>query len=119
MATDKQRARRSEAIWTRSIATALKRDPAERYQSAAALADDLESYLAGQPVKAQPDSRAYRLRKFVQRNRLPVAAAAAVLVALGIGLGVALWQADRARHRPRKRAIRPSAPRPSTPSCCR
>ena len=62
------------------------------------MADDLENYLAGQPVKAQPDSRAYRFAKFIGRNRLPMAAAAAVLVALGIGLGTALWQADRARQ---------------------
>ena len=47
--------------------------------------------------KAQPDSRAYRLRKFVTRNALPVAAGSAVLIALGIGLGVALWQANEAR----------------------
>ena len=94
-ATDKQRARQLKGDLDAIVATALKRDPDERYQSAAALADDLESYLAGQPVKAQPDSRAYRLKKFVARNRLPVAAAAAVLVALGIGLGTALWQGER------------------------
>ena len=47
------------------IGKALKREPAERYQSAAAFADDLERYLEDQPVQAQPDSRAYRLRKFV------------------------------------------------------
>ena len=83
--------------------TALKRAPAERYQSAAALADDLERYLAGEPVQAQPDSRTYRLSKFVARNKLPVAAASAIVVALGIGLGVALWQGTR-------RATRRSAP---------
>lgn len=75
---------------------ALRRDPAERYAGAGALADDLERYLAGQPVLAQPDTRWYRLRKFVARNVWPVAAATAVLAALGIGLGVALWQAQRA-----------------------
>ena len=63
VATDKPRARQLKGDLDAIIATALKRDPAERYQSAAALADDLESYLAGQPVKAQPDSRAYRLRQ--------------------------------------------------------
>ena len=98
VATDKQRARQLRGDLDAIIATALKRNPAERYQSAAALADDLENYLAGQPVKAQPDSRAYRFAKFIGRNRLPMAAAAAVLVALGIGLGTALWQADRARQ---------------------
>ena len=98
VAADKSRAKALKGDLDAIVLTALKRQPAERYQSAAALADDLDNYLAGQPVKAQPDSRAYRLKKFVARNRLPVAAAAAVLVALGLGLGTALWQADRARQ---------------------
>ena len=97
-ANDKLRAKALKGDLDAVIGKALKREPAERYQSAAALADDLERYLDGQPVQAQPDSRAYRFAKFIGRNRLPVAAAAAVLVALGIGLGTALWQADRARQ---------------------
>ena len=47
-------------------------------------------------MHAQPDSRAYRLRRFVTRNRIPVAAGSAVILALAVGLGVALWQADQA-----------------------
>ena len=78
------------------IGKALKREPAERYQSAAALADDLERYLAGEPVQAQPDSRTYRLRKFVARNAAGGRRQRGA-VALGIGLGVALWQANEAR----------------------
>ncbi len=62
------------------------------------------NYLAGEPVKARPDSRTYRLRKFIARNKLPVAAASAIVVALGIGLGIALWQAQR--------GARPGAPVP-------
>jgi tetratricopeptide (TPR) repeat protein/tRNA A-37 threonylcarbamoyl transferase component Bud32 len=84
------------------VLTALKLAPAERYQSAAAFADDLARYLAGEPVRARPDSRAYRLRKFVARNRLPVAAAGAILLTLAAGLGVALWQADAAREQLRR-----------------
>lgn len=78
------------------VLTALKPDPAQRYRSADALADDLDAYLAGRPVKARPDGIAYRLRKFVARNALPVAAGAAVVFALSVGLAVALWQAERA-----------------------
>ena len=62
------------------------------------LADDLERYLAGEPVQAQPDRRSYRLRKFVLRNKLPLAAGSAIVLALGTGLGAALWQADVARE---------------------
>ena len=96
-AQDKHRAKALKGDLDAVIAKALKREPAERYQTAAALADDLERFLDGQPVQAQLDSRTYRLRKFVQRNTLPVAAGGAVLAALGVGLGVALWQADAAR----------------------
>jgi tetratricopeptide (TPR) repeat protein/tRNA A-37 threonylcarbamoyl transferase component Bud32 len=79
------------------VLTALHRDPARRYLSAAALADDLGRFLAGRPVRARPDSRGYRLRKFVGRNRLPVTLAALGLAALFAGLGMALWEAHAAR----------------------
>jgi eukaryotic-like serine/threonine-protein kinase len=79
------------------VLTALHRDPARRYLSAAALADDLGRFLARRPIRARPDSRGYRLRKFAGRNRLPVAVAALGLVALLAGLGMALWEAHDAR----------------------
>ncbi|NWG73516.1 MAG: serine/threonine protein kinase, partial [Rubrivivax sp.] len=94
----RERARALRGDLDAIVMTALKRQPVERYDSAAALADDLERYLQGEPVKARPDSAAYRLKKFVARNRLPVAAASAVLLAVGVGLGVALWQGNEARH---------------------
>ncbi|HEX6899755.1 MAG TPA: serine/threonine-protein kinase [Thermoanaerobaculia bacterium] len=79
------------------VLTALHRDPARRYASAAAFADDLARALSGRPVQARPDTARYRLRKFVGRNRLAVTAAALGLAALVSGLGLALWQADAAR----------------------
>ena len=53
--------------------TALKKRPAQRYGSVSALTRDLEQYLAGKPLAAQPDSFRYHLGKFVRRNRFPVA----------------------------------------------
>ncbi len=47
---------------------------------------------------AHPDSRWYAVRKFIARNRVPVAAATATFAALGIGLTVALWQNATARE---------------------
>jgi serine/threonine-protein kinase len=79
------------------VLTAMHRDPARRYASAAALADDLGRFLADRPIRARPDSRGYRLRKLVVRHRLPVAVAALGLLALLAGLGMALWQAHAAR----------------------
>jgi tetratricopeptide (TPR) repeat protein len=98
IAPDKARARLLKGDLDAIAATALKRQPHERYDSAAALADDLERYLDGKPVRARPDSRTYRLKKFIARNTLAVGAASAIVLALGIGLGVALWQGNEARQ---------------------
>ncbi|MGQ0619514.1 MAG: protein kinase domain-containing protein [Panacagrimonas sp.] len=75
------------------LGQALKKKPAERYVSVAALAEDVRRHLDNQPIKARSDSIAYRTTKFVRRYRTGVAAAALVLVALITGLSVALWQA--------------------------
>lgn len=77
---------------------ALRKDPAHRYPTVDAFAQDLERHLRLEPVLAQPDSRSYRLRKFVARNRIAVGAAAAVLVAVLAGASVSLWQAGEARR---------------------
>jgi WD40 repeat protein len=66
---------------------ALEKDRARRYQSAAALADDLERHLQGNPILAGPPSRLYRVRKAAVRHRTLVvgfagsAAAVALLIA--------------------------------------
>jgi serine/threonine-protein kinase len=80
------------------IAKATNREPADRYGSAQALAEDVARHLAGEAVLAKPQSRSYRAWKFVQRNRLAVGATAGVLLALGIGAVVSLWQAGVARQ---------------------
>lgn len=80
----------------------LHKMPAERYETTAAFGEDLERYLDGRPVHAQPDSRWYRTRTFVKRNRLAVGAAAAVLVAILGGATVAVWQAGVARAEQRR-----------------
>jgi serine/threonine-protein kinase len=75
------------------VLKALKKQPTERYSTAHALLDDIERFLAAWPVLAQPDSRWYRARKFVARNKLGVTAVGAILTAVLIGAGVAVWQA--------------------------
>ena len=79
------------------VLKALKKEPGERYATAAAFADDLDRYLRGDPVVARPDSAGYRLRKFAVKHRLAVGAAAAVVLALAAGLAVASWQLRIAR----------------------
>ena len=79
------------------VRKALQLDPALRYASVDAFAQDLQRHLDGVPVLAHPDSLAYRARKFVRRNRLAASAVGAVTLALLVGLGAALWQAGVAR----------------------
>lgn len=66
------------------IMTALAKDPEARYGSAIELAEDVERYLQGRPVKAVPHTSWYLARRFVRRNALVttlVVAAALVLFA--------------------------------------
>ncbi len=79
---------------------ALRKEPDRRYSSAAALADDVERYLGGLPVRAQPDRLGYRARKFVTRNRGLVLGGAAVAMLL---LGFAITATVQARRLARER----------------
>jgi eukaryotic-like serine/threonine-protein kinase len=64
------------------VLTALQKDPRRRYQSPAALAEDLRHFREGRPISARPDTVPYRLGKFVRRNRTAVAAGALGLAVL-------------------------------------
>jgi eukaryotic-like serine/threonine-protein kinase len=75
------------------VLKALRKEPQHRYATVHALLEDIERHLASLPVLARPDSRWYRARKFVARNRLAVSAASAVLVAIVAGATTAAWQA--------------------------
>jgi eukaryotic-like serine/threonine-protein kinase len=77
--------------------TALKKNAAERYPTVDAFAADIRRELANEPVLARPDSRGYRIRKFVARHRVEVGAVTLILAAVLAGAGVALWQAQTAR----------------------
>jgi TolB-like protein len=59
---------------------ALSPSVSDRYQSAAALAQDLRRYLAGDVVQAVPPSLLYKARKVVAKNRVSVFLAAALAV---------------------------------------
>jgi serine/threonine-protein kinase len=64
------------------VRKALRKEPAERYQTVAELADDVARYLRYEPVSARGASVRYRVGKFVRRNRAGVAAAALTVAAL-------------------------------------
>jgi eukaryotic-like serine/threonine-protein kinase len=75
------------------VGKALKKAPAERYESAEALAEDLRRFLEHEPVRARSDTLLYRTGKFVRRHRIGVALAVAASLALLATSGIALWQA--------------------------
>lgn len=69
----------------------LEKDPARRYSSAEALAEDLERYLRGFPVHASNASFVYRAKKFVGRHKFGVATVGLVLLlVLGSSIGMAI-----------------------------
>lgn len=80
------------------VAHALRKLPAERYATVAALADDLARHRQHQPVLARRDSWAYRARKFVRRNRGLVGAACVVSLVVVLGVLSTLNQARRAER---------------------
>ncbi|MCI0701992.1 MAG: serine/threonine protein kinase [Planctomycetia bacterium] len=60
----------------------LEKDPAGRYGSAAEVAEELDRFLSGEPVLAQPLTRWRRLRRSIIQNRRRLTRLAAVAVAL-------------------------------------
>ncbi len=84
------------------LAKALAKDPEQRYDSAAALAEDLRRHLSSEPIIAHPPSVWYQVRKFAARNRAVFGGIAATFVALVAGLASTIFylldaNAQRAR----------------------
>ncbi|MHC4539153.1 MAG: protein kinase domain-containing protein [Planctomycetota bacterium] len=80
---------------------AMEKDRMHRYQTAHALAEDIQRHLDHRTIAAGPPSKVYRLKKFLRRHRSQVLTGAAVvtlIVALVISLGVLL----RDRHKSRQ-----------------
>jgi eukaryotic-like serine/threonine-protein kinase len=85
------------------VLKALRKDPAERYPSVAALLADLDAHANFRPVAARKATTGYRIKRFLRRYRWQTAAAAAVLVSLTGGIvattrqaGIAEAERDRA-----------------------
>ena len=86
----------------------LEKENSRRYDTANQLGQELQRFLADEPVQAGPPSARYRMKKFLRRNKGPVIAALLVflvLVAGVIGTSLGLAKAEQAR-----------APRPSKAS---
>ena len=78
----------------------LEKENARRYETANQLGQELQRFLADEPVQAGPPSAGYRMKKFLRRNKGPVSAVAIVLLALVagiVGTSIGLVQAEWAR----------------------
>ena len=86
--------RRLEGDLDTIVEVALRRDPARRYGSADALAQDLDRHLQGLTIQARPSSFWYQLSKIVKRHKLTAAAILGIFLA-AVGVAIAMsWQAS-------------------------
>src|SRR4029077_9823398 len=85
---------RGELDWI--VMKALEKDRSRRYESASALATDIQRYLSDEPVLACPPTTMYRFQKFARKHRPAFATAAAIALCLLLGTTVSAWQALRA-----------------------
>ena len=81
------------------VVAAMALLPADRYASAAAMAQDVERWLADEPLRAYRDPPLDRARRWMRRHRPLVAGLTALLLSTAIGLGVGLWAVNREKQR--------------------
>jgi serine/threonine protein kinase/Flp pilus assembly protein TadD len=80
---------------------AMRKERSRRYSTVAELSQDIDNYLTHQPLLAAPESRTYRLRKMVRRNKGAVIAATVLVLALTggtIGTMIGMFRALRAEN---------------------
>jgi WD40 repeat protein/serine/threonine protein kinase len=87
---------RGELDWI--VMKALEKDRSRRYDSAYALARDVQRYLADETVEAHPPSAAYKVWKFALRHKTLLATAAAFTLVLVLATAASTWLAVGARR---------------------
>jgi len=90
---------RGELDWI--VMKCLEKDRARRYETASALAMEIQRHLSNEPVAARPPSQLYRFQKLVRRNKLVFTAAGAVALSLVLGMSVSTFlyfQEKAAKH---------------------
>src|SRR5436305_2185258 len=81
------------------VAKCLEKDPVRRYESARELAEDLDRFLDGEPIRARPAGLLYRIGKRLRKNRALAAVSAAAVLSLLVLGAFRLRSAWRARER--------------------
>ncbi len=88
---------RGELDWI--VMKCLEKERARRYETANQLGQELQRFLANEPVQAGPPSATYRLRKFVRRHKARLLMTAAMLLVTVLGVALAFWQVSAALER--------------------
>jgi serine/threonine protein kinase len=85
------------------VMKAIEKDRSRRYETAAALAADVQRFLNEEPIEARPPSHLYRVRKYARRHKVTISTVAIVVAAMICGTGISIWQAARAKNESRKK----------------
>jgi serine/threonine protein kinase/Tfp pilus assembly protein PilF len=91
-----RRTLRGDLDWI--VLKAIERDRSRRYETANALASDIERHLENKPVVARPPTLGYTASKFIRRHRVAVSIAATAGVALMVMLAGIVRERNRAEH---------------------
>jgi serine/threonine protein kinase len=94
------------------VGKALEKEPDRRYASVDALGEDIERYIANEPILAHPPSAGYQIRKLVSRHRASFATAAGfflIVVAAAVTLAIQAGKIRRERDRAEQEAARATA----------
>jgi serine/threonine protein kinase/WD40 repeat protein/tetratricopeptide (TPR) repeat protein len=81
------------------VLKAIARDPAHRYQTPAAMADDLKRFIEDRPVKARRASEAEKFLRWCRRNPLPAGLLAGIVLVFLTGFVGVSWQWHEAKRR--------------------
>lgn len=84
------------------VVKALAYEPAQRFRSAAELADDLERYLCGRTVSVGPPTLRYWLGKLLRRHRAASVAIAALTCVVALGAALSWWHGASVEARERR-----------------
>ena len=77
---------------------AMEKEPTRRYQTAHALAEDIQRHLDSEPVLAGPPSRVYRLNKFLQKHRTQAIGTAVAGILLAVIVAISMLYIEAANR---------------------